>query len=998
MELMPVIVLILGVPVALAVWLIVRAIRAGSRLEELSKRLTDLEIEMIRLKREKELPKPVESTPAPQVTIIPPVPATPLKPAATLLAVISPPPISVAPAPPKPAPIPPLKPAPAINWEQFMGVKLFAWLGGLALFLGVAFFIKYSFDNNLVSPELRMTAGFITGLGLLAGGVVMSRKNYSALSQTLCATGVVILYAVTFACYALYHFAFFGALLTFFLMALVTATAFFLAVRLNALVVAVLGMLGGFLTPVLLSTGQDNPLGLFGYIAILDAGLIVIALNRRWFFLAALAAFGTVIMQLGWLNKFFVAGNYFAGDKIFTALGVLLGFTALFLAGILWARRGKQLNWWLAGALLGVATVALMFTAWFLTFAPVAQRPWLMFGFVFLIDLAVAALAWLDAEAANAQPVFGLAVFGLLTEWTMNSLTSGMLNSSLAYYFIFAVFHSIFPVLLQRRRAVNRPLWGSRIFPSLSLALVLLPVFQLTDVSFVVWPFVLLVDMLAIALAVATLSLWPVLIVLVLTLAALGELIGKIPADLTGLPESFFLLGAFSIIFVGVGAWLARKFKPDVLANGIKLTGDFTAPANVAAQLPSFATILPFLLLIMATQRLPLADPSPVFGLALLLVVLLLSVTRFFSLDWLPAVGLVCVAALECEWHFNHFDAASATLPLIWYLVFLGVFALFPFVFLKKFGGTIVPWSTAALAGVPQFFLIHRLVAAAWPNDFMGLLPAAFAVPPLVSLAVVIKKIPAESRARLAQLAWFGGVALFFITLIFPVQFPRQWITVGWALEGAALLWLFHRVPHPGLRLTGLGLLVAAFIRLALNPAVLAYHPRSDTPIFNWYLYAYSIVTVCLFVGAKLLAPPRNLVLGSNTPPVLAGLGVVLAFLLLNIEIADFFSAPGSTLTFEFGGNFAREMTYTVAWALFAFVLLVAGIWKKVPATRYAAMGLLCVTLIKLFFHDLAQLNQLYRIGAFVGVAVIAMLASFAYQKFFAAGSQNEKLQDKPPA
>ena len=77
MELMPVIVLILGVPVALAVWLIVRAIRAGSRLEELSKRLTDLEIEMIRLKREKELPKPVESTPAPQVTIIPPVPATP---------------------------------------------------------------------------------------------------------------------------------------------------------------------------------------------------------------------------------------------------------------------------------------------------------------------------------------------------------------------------------------------------------------------------------------------------------------------------------------------------------------------------------------------------------------------------------------------------------------------------------------------------------------------------------------------------------------------------------------------------------------------------------------------------------------------------------------------------------------------------------------------------------------------------------------------------------
>ena len=191
----------------------------------------------------------------------------------------------------------------------------------------------------------------------------------------------------------------------------------------------------------------------------------------------------------------------------------------------------------------------------------------------------------------------------------------------------------------------------------------------------------------------------------------------------------------------------------------------------------------------------------------------------------------------------------------------------------------------------------------------------------------------------MTQLAWFGGVALFFITLIFPIQFDRQWITIGWALEGAALLWLFHRVPHPGLRLTGVGLLVAAFVRLAFNPAVLEYHARSATPILNWYLYAYGIVTVCLFAGARLLAPPRNLILQSNAPPILAGLGTVLAFLLLNIEIADYFSAPGSTLTFQFSGNFARDMTYSIAWALFALVLLVIGILRKIPATRYAAPG-----------------------------------------------------------
>jgi uncharacterized membrane protein len=292
------------------------------------------------------------------------------------------------------------------------------------------------------------------------------------------------------------------------------------------------------------------------------------------------------------------------------------------------------------------------------------------------------------------------------------------------------------------------------------------------------------------------------------------------------------------------------------------------------------------------------------------------------------------------------------------------------------------------MSGPPQFFLIHRLVSAVYPNQMMGLLPAAFALPGLLSLVLVLKKIPAEDKARLTQLAWFGGVALFFITLIFPIQFDRQWITIGWALEGAALLWLFHRVPHPGLRLTGIGLLVAAFVRLAFNPAVLEYHPRSATPIFNWYLYAYGIVALSLFAGRKLLAPPRNLVLKSNVPPILAGLGTVLVFLLLNIEIADYFSQPGSTLTFQFSGNFGRDMTYSIAWALFALVLLVYGILKTIPAARYAAMGLLCVTLLKLFFHDLAQLGQLYRIGAFIGVAVIAMLASFAYQKFFATGEK----------
>src|SRR5207244_6204561 len=199
-----------------------------------------------------------------------------------------------APAPPPSDELPTPQPSlPAINWEQFMGAKLFAWIGGLALFLGVAFFVKDSFEHNLIPPEARVAIGFVVGLALVAGGLALKRKENVVTAQTLCATGILILYAVTFACRSFYHFAFFGLVPTFLLMTLITAVAFLLAVRLNAIAVAILGMAGGFLTPVLLSTGQDNPLGLFGYTALLDIGLLMVTRRKEWSALPILGALGT---------------------------------------------------------------------------------------------------------------------------------------------------------------------------------------------------------------------------------------------------------------------------------------------------------------------------------------------------------------------------------------------------------------------------------------------------------------------------------------------------------------------------------------------------------------------------------------------------------------------------------------------------------------------------------------------------------------------------------
>lgn len=117
-----------------------------------------------------------------------------------------------------------------LNWEQFMGAKLYAWIGGITLFLAAAFFIRYSFERGWFPPSVRAAMGYVLGSALLLSGARMRRKRYRVLSHTFCATGVLILYGVIFACRAVYEFALFGSGFTFALMAGVTAIAFVLSV------------------------------------------------------------------------------------------------------------------------------------------------------------------------------------------------------------------------------------------------------------------------------------------------------------------------------------------------------------------------------------------------------------------------------------------------------------------------------------------------------------------------------------------------------------------------------------------------------------------------------------------------------------------------------------------------------------------------------------------------------------------------------------------------
>jgi uncharacterized membrane protein len=938
-------------------WLILRWTETRERISSLEARLNSLELQRLR----PATPAAVTPTPAPGPAPAPVVRPPPV-PQPAPAQIIAPPPRPTVSAPaPTPAPT-------QIHWEKFLGVKLFAWVGGFALFLGVVFFVKYAFDKRLITPEMQVGVCYLTGLALMVGCLFLSRERQAVTIQTLCATGTLILYATTFAAHAYYRF--FSSTLAFALMGMVTISAFCLAVRLNAQVVAILGLLGGFLTPPLLSTGVDNPIGLFGYIALLDIGLLAVALRQRWNYLTLLAAVATILMQFAWVGKFY------APHKVNIAMTIFLGFAGLFVAALAAAKRTDRHGHFLSAAALLMPASALAFAFYLLAHAhnDITGRLWFYFGYVFAADIAFLLIACLRPELRLGQIFAGSAVFLLLAAWTGRYLSAANLNSVLALYFIFAVLHTVFPVLMQRARPESGRIGWAHIYPSLALVLVLLPVFKLPELSWALWPVVLGLDVLAVALAIFTGSLMAIMAVLLLTTFIAIGWIFKLPPALTEVPGLLVLIGGFAVFFIVASVFAARK----VAVQHSKSTGVF-------AHIGSLSAITPFLLLTLVLFRLPMTNPAPVFGLAAVLVIIMLGLVRWSAVDSLAGAALFSVLLLEHAWHFTRFRPEAAGIALTWYTGFGMLFLAFPFIFQKRFENRTALWAIAALALPLHFFLIYHVVNVAWPDfAYKGLLPAVLAAPCLAALWRIVRSTPTESPARPTLLALFGGVSLFFITFIFPIQFERQWLTIGWAAEGVALLALFHTVPHPGLRNVGVALLTVCFVRLALNPWVITEYSRTGTPIWNWYLYTYGIVAAAMIFGARLLAPPRNKISTINIPPVLYGFGTILAFLLLNIEIADAFSDPGAQLTFNFSGSFAQDMTYSLGWAIFAFALLGLGFKMRNAPTRYSGMGLLMFTLLKLFLHDLWRLGGLYRIGSLIGLAVVLILVSFIYQRFLA--------------
>ncbi|MCI0353486.1 MAG: DUF2339 domain-containing protein [Acidobacteria bacterium] len=254
------------------------------------------------------------------------------------------------------------------------------------------------------------------------------------------------------------------------------------------------------------------------------------------------------------------------------------------------------------------------------------------------------------------------------------------------------------------------------------------------------------------------------------------------------------------------------------------------------------------------------------------------------------------------------------------------------------------------------------------------------------------------------------ALGIGFVTIAIPLQLERHWITIGWFVQAAALLYVAHRGRSDFLRWFSIG-------ALALGVGRLLFIDNFETTrlLFNERGATYAVAIAVL---AGIVAYAREQ--GERGWPVAVPIVALnlLALLALNHEVSDYFSreiaaaewrhhitggAEGLRYTLDPEGSvrahrlsIARDFAYSAVWMIYGAALMAVGFWRRSAFLRWQALVLIAVTVVKVFTYDVSQLDTGYRVMSFIALGVILLGISFAYQRDWLKLSSRSRAQEEP--
>lgn len=887
--------------------------------------------------------------------------------------------------------------AKAISFEERLGAGVYVWAGGIALMLAGAFLVKYSFDNDLLSVRTRLVLVGSFGAVLVLSSLWL-RSRADKIAASICGAGVADLFVTVLAATAYYDVV--DPWTGFALMALVTATAVGMSL-VHGPYVALLGLIGGFVTPTLIN-GVESAWGpTFTYLLLLEIGLAVVTRKRQWFGLSALTLLAAVLSALayaafswsadsrGWLILFvlgtavvFVLNAARGGQEKTDSLSPLrriwlgigaVGSSALLLSMLVALSRFSMQELSALGLLGAGAVLLARLDRRYVTLAFLAQG---LCGMMLLAWPLAHEFAKAEFEPTRYFQVaigYGLvfAFGGFLCLWrNARPAVFAWLSSSGALTFV------VLAHLGGERHLPQRLHWWmvyAVIAGVVTVAAALMWRSRTRHATVIIDPYALS------AAALATLAVWfgldhPWVAV---AWAGLAVIVTALDRGLR-LPRLIVAAGWLTAGCVGlliVPGATGYDMPMRLIAN--TMLAHYGVPALCFAAIawmvhrhawPKVRYVYQALALVTATAAVSLQvrigfHPDDLWADLAAMIEWASFVVLWLGVCWMVLRWFISAS-------LDGLQKAATTIGVVG-LVAAVLYLLFlvnPLFTPTDLGGMrVLNWLLYAY-GAPC--VLALMVARVLPEE-AGIFKQAAAG---VSFVLLFALVTLEVRHG------FAGSEMFWRNS--PRVGLNEWATYSVALVVLSLVmsWVGWRWRTQNLVLPAAVMGLAGLAAAVLGPVLI------DNPLLNmadvgawrglnWLVYIYGLP--CLGAAALAYTAPAKMF---SMKQIAVTVSLLMLFALVSLEIRQGFVGPDLMLSTHPISS-AENYSYSLAWVLLALTLLVGGLVTGSPAFRYGSLAVMLVAIGKVAL-DTAQLRDLWRVLSLLGLGLSLIVLGYVYQRF----------------
>ena len=454
---------------------------------------------------------------------------------------------------------------------------------------------------------------------------------------------------------------------------------------------------------------------------------------------------------------------------------------------------------------------------------------------------------------------------------------------------------------------------------------------------------------------------------------------------------------SYSLKAVGIGIlylslWAASQYFHLVPASAAFVAMILVTASTITLALTQDAEILAVYAMIGGFSTPALVSTGENHEIILFSYVLLLDLAILAMVAFKPWRRIVWGAMLGTEimyvgWWAQYYDSSERSVTILFASAFFAVFALVPLLTplmrSRWHSGMSITLMLLPLVNGAAYFLA---LFAMYDRETVMLTWYALA------LAAVYLALSSQFRRRVGSdpdvvktvNLLHVAVAIAFITIAIPLKLDAHWITIGWLIESAVLLFIAVKSKAHFLR-------IFAGCTLALGVCRLLFIDNFNvqTLVFN-ARFATFLVAIAIMAG--IVAAGERYGSEGEMPFVkLAGVALnLLALVALTGEANDYFNRQ-ITGTYQHRGpdiysvnrqlEIARDFSFSAIWIVYGAALMVIGFWKRSAFIRWQAMVLLAVTIGKVFLYDSRELQQIYRILSFIALGVMLMTVSYAYHR-----------------